>query len=174
MRHGPCVASMGEEPTVEAFMRHLQVCIEEKRAPSPIAKSVNSDFGNSNQPFRRLSSTRTGWRNSSDTVLIPCVWWRQNRRCLNHRPQKRSRRCLPETITAKYAMLFWNPTCRSALLAVQSSEVSLFLFEFPLLDGLENHGVVFVHLVQVFAGDFVGEEHGGTCTVDDMAVSNGS
>ena len=31
MRHGPCVVSMGEEPTVEAFMRHMQVCIEEAR-----------------------------------------------------------------------------------------------------------------------------------------------
>ena len=71
-------------------------------------------------------------------------------------------------------MLFWNPTCRSALPAVQSSDVLLFLFEFPLLDGFEDHRVVFVHLVEVFAGDFVGEEHGGACTVDDVTVSNGS
>ena len=31
MRHGPCESVMGEEPTVEAFMRHLQVCVEEAR-----------------------------------------------------------------------------------------------------------------------------------------------
>ena len=31
MRHGSCESVMGEEPTVEAFMRHLQVCVEEAR-----------------------------------------------------------------------------------------------------------------------------------------------
>jgi hypothetical protein len=31
MRLGSCVSVMGEEPTVEAFMRHLQVCVEEAR-----------------------------------------------------------------------------------------------------------------------------------------------
>lgn len=31
MRQGSCVSVMGEEPTVEAFMRHLQVCVEEAR-----------------------------------------------------------------------------------------------------------------------------------------------
>jgi len=31
MRLGSCECVMGEEPTVEAFMRHLQVCVEEAR-----------------------------------------------------------------------------------------------------------------------------------------------
>ena len=31
MRHRHCVETMAEEPTLEAFMRHLQVCVEEAR-----------------------------------------------------------------------------------------------------------------------------------------------
>ena len=31
MRNRPCMGGMAEEPSVDAFMRHLQVCVEEAR-----------------------------------------------------------------------------------------------------------------------------------------------
>ena len=61
----PRSPSVGDEPSVEAFMRHLQVCVEEARTIAD-PKEASSVFSNLSRLCRKPSFTKTELRNSID------------------------------------------------------------------------------------------------------------
>ena len=149
--------TMAEEPTLEAFMRHLQVCVEELE-PSLTVLNGSNGCGNSRRPCKRPSFTKTGWKNSNATASTRFDWSKRSHRSPNLQRPKRWKPCSLVTITAKHARPFLNRIYLLSCLRSRAVSGSLLFFKFPLLDDFKDHRVVFIDLVEVFTGYFIGQE----------------